>query len=104
VVPVKWTKKETSKETWNNSNTWGYGWDYDTDADYSDPFYWQGDSGKPTYTTGEATKLWSVIDLANDYVKQNATDLNRLHNLRDELMDFICDLDAILEVSDFACS
>ena len=104
VVPVKWTKKETGKETWNNSTTWGYCWDYDTDADYSDPFYWQGDSGKPTYTTGEATKLWSVIDLANDYVKQNATDLNRLHNLRDELMDFICDLDATLEVSDFACS
>ena len=104
VVPVKWTKKEskeTIRETWDNPNTWGYGWeDYNkNDYDYSDPFYWQGDSNNSTSSTGDTLKLWSVIDIANDYAKQNANDPNRLHNLREELMDFISELDAVLETS-----
>ena len=99
VVPTKWTKKETIKETWDNPNTWGYGWNYDGNDDYSDPFYWQGDSNSSTSSTGDTLKLWSVIDIANDYAKQNANDPNRLHNLREELMDFINDLDVVLETS-----
>jgi hypothetical protein len=100
VIPTKWTKKVSKTEDWYNPNTWGYGWDHDTnDYDYSDPFYWQSDLNKPIPSTGDTLKLWSVIDIANDYAKQNANDPNRLHNLREELMDFICDLDAVLEVS-----
>jgi hypothetical protein len=100
VIPTKWTKKVSKTEDWYNPNTWGYGWDHDTnDYDYSDPFYWQSDLNKPIPSTGDTLKLWSVIDIANDYAKQNANDPNRLHNLREELMDFICDLDAILEIS-----
>ena len=98
VVSTKWTKKETIKESWDNPNTWGYGWDYGTN-DYNDPFYWHGDSNSSTSSTGDTLKLWSVIDIANDYAKQNANDLNRLHNLREELMDFINDLDVVLETS-----
>lgn len=102
VVPVKWTKKETSNETWNDPGTWGYGWEYDkNDYDYSDPFYWQGDTTRTSSSSEDTVKLWSVIDLANDYVKHNANDLNRLHNLRDELMDFITELDENLELAQF---
>jgi hypothetical protein len=103
VVPTKRTKKvskidDSLAEQWNDPNTWGYGWDYDRN-DYNDPFYWHGDSNSSTSSTGDTLKLWSVIDIANDYAKQNANDPNRLHNLRDELMDFICDLDAVLGTS-----
>ena len=98
VVPTKWTKKVSKDEAWDNPNTWGYGWDCGTN-DYNDPFYWHGDSNSSTSSTGDTLKLWSVIDIANDYVKQNANDPNRLHNLREELMDFIFDLDAVLGTS-----
>jgi hypothetical protein len=112
VVPTKWTKKvskidDSLAEQWNDPNTWGYGWDYDRKGygwdydtnDHNDPFYWHGDSTSSTSSTGDTLKLWSVIDIANDYAKQNANDPNRLHNLREELMDFICDLDAVLGTS-----
>ena len=103
ITPTKWTKKVSKEDTWNDPNTWGYGWDYDVN-DCGDPFYWQGDTGKSTSNVEDNLKLWSVIDIANDYAKQNADDPNRLHTLRDELMDFINDLDVALETSAYNLS
>ena len=105
IIPAKWTKTVSKKdnsldEQWNDPNTWGYGWDYDdVSAHYGDPFYWHSDSLKSTSSDDDTLKLWSVIDIVNDYAKKNANDPNRLHTLRDELMDFISDLDVALEVS-----
>lgn len=99
-TPTKWTKKVSKEDAWNDPNTWG--WDHDMN-EYNDPFYWQSDSywqngtDKSTSNDKDTLKLWSVIDIANDYAKQNADDPNRLHTLRDELMDFISDLDNVLE-------
>jgi hypothetical protein len=104
IIPAKWNKKvskdDNLDEKWNDPNTWGYGWDYDdVSSHYGDPFYWQSDTGKFTSKDEDTLKLWAVIDIANDYAKQNADDPNRLHTLRDELMDFISDLDVALETS-----
>ena len=93
----KWTRKETKTNTTNlksnfeNMEYWG--WDgYDDDK--SDPFYWNStyiDDG-----TDSKLKLWNVMDVLNDYVKHHDSPQS-LFALRNDLQDFISDLEILLE-------
>jgi hypothetical protein len=99
--PTKWTKKESKQNNivnqYHNLGTWG--WDIEDDSDYSDPFYWKDDFTS-SCTNGDEVKevkLWNVIDTLNDYLKVIDGDLNRINNLREELGDFMNDLEVILD-------
>jgi hypothetical protein len=102
IAPSKWTKKVSKiddrlDEKWNNPNYWG--WDEDAYMESSsDPFYWESDLNKSKSNQEYGLTVWDVIDMASDYARKNADDQNRLHTLRDELMDFINDLDVSLSV------
>lgn len=87
--PSKWTKKETKsvKTDWNNLQNWGW-----EDNDYSDPFYWSG-----TYSSNKSINVWNIVDSAKDFVNENRSDFNALKELREELYDFLSDLEILLE-------
>lgn len=87
--PTTWTKKETKsiKTDWNNLQNWG--WD---DNDYGDPFYWSG-----TYSSNQSLKVWNIVDSLKDYVNENRSDFNALKEIREELYDFLSDLEILLE-------
>ena len=87
--PTKWSKKETksSKTDWDNLANWGWG-----NADYCDPFYWSNTSNPNT-----SVSAWNIIDSAKDFVVENRTDISSLKELRDDLYDFLADLEILLE-------
>lgn len=99
--PTKWAKKESKHNNianqYNNLGTWG--WNGEDDSDYSDPFYWKDDFSNLTTHGDEVkeVKLWNVIDTLNEYLKVVDGDLNRINNLREELGDFMNDLEVILD-------
>ena len=87
--PTQWSKKETksSKTDWDNLANWGWG-----DDDYCDPFHWSSTSNPNT-----SVSAWNIIDSAKDFVAENRTNNSSLKELRDELYDFLSDLEFLLE-------
>jgi len=87
----KWTKKESKsdtniKESWSDLKNWG--WDSD---DYSDPFFWS------SYTNGTKLNTWNIVDSMKDFVAENRTNMEALKDFREELYDFLQDLEVVLE-------
>jgi hypothetical protein len=86
--PTKWAKTETKsiKNDFDNLANWGWGND-----DYCDPFYWSNTSSPNT-----SVSAWNIIDSAKDFVVENRTDISSLKELRDDLYDFLADLEILL--------
>lgn len=85
-------------QKWDNLKSWGWS---DTNGDYTDPFYWNDEyKGTSSSEDEPKLKLWTVVDTLKDYANQNANDPNRLNLLKDELNDFLIDLDVLMEKSD----
>jgi hypothetical protein len=88
--PSNWTKKETKsvKTNWNNFQNWGW-----EDTDYNDPFYWSNSYS----SSNKSSNVWNIMDSAKDFVNENRNDFNALKELRDELYDFLSDLEILME-------
>ncbi len=84
---VKWTKK-VNKTTYSNLKNWGW------EDDYCDPFYYSGEFNNSAKTI----QSWNVVDVLNDYLDMNKNNLVSLYRLKDELEDFMKDLDVYLEM------
>ena len=88
--PTTWTKKETTttkvKNDYNDLKNWGW------DEDYSDPFYWSN-----TYNPGSNIQPWNIVDSLKDFVVENNHNPTALKEMRDELYDFLSDLEVLLE-------
>lgn len=87
VTPVKWTKKVS---TYSNPKTWG--WD-DFNDNLNDPFYY---SNYYKYSD-KSVETWNIVDSLNDYLEQNKDNVISLYRLKDELEDFMNDLNVYLE-------
>lgn len=91
--PSTWTKKETKekdkiKSNYNDLRNWGW----DSDDDYSDPFYWSN-----TYNSSSTVQPWNIVDSLKDFVVENNHNPTALKEMRDELYDFLSDLEVLLE-------
>ena len=80
-------KVYASKTDFDNLANWGWG-----DDDYCDPFHWSSTSNPNT-----SVSAWNIIDSAKDFVAENRTNNSSLKELRDELYDFLADLEILLE-------
>ena len=88
IVSTKWTKNESKssvKDGWENLRNWGW------DDDYSDPFFWS------SYTNGTSTNSWNILDSMKDFVTENRTNINALKDFREELYEFLQDMEVLLE-------
>lgn len=90
---TKWTAKKSKektesnlKDSWTDLKNWG--WEED---DYSDPFFWS------SYTSGNKLNTWNIVDSMKDFVSENRTNTQALKELREELYDFLQDLEVVLE-------
>jgi hypothetical protein len=89
--PGVWNKKETkskgttNKKSYSDLSNWGW------QEDYSDPFYWN-----PNSVSSNTLDVWNIIDSAKDFANQNNNDPEALKELREELYDFISDLEILL--------
>lgn len=100
--PTKWTKKVSGGtggaiQKWNGSEYWGYDRDFD---DYVDPFYWSEQYHSGNYTSAAGTSkfdVWNIKDLLTDFVKDNRHDVEQIKELRDELYDFLMDVEILIE-------
>jgi hypothetical protein len=90
--PTSWIKKVSSAKTsptktnWENLDNWGW----NGSDDYCDPFYWNGNSASNL-------GVWNVIDVAKDFALEHNKNPKLLKELRDELYDFLSDLEVLLE-------
>lgn len=86
---TKWTKKESKSIDYNNPINWGW-WDGDAE---SDPFYWSG-----TYSsTNSSVDIWNILDVLKDFVTENSKNPRALKEIKDDLYDFLSDLEVFLE-------
>jgi hypothetical protein len=95
-VPTQWTKKvsDTPKNNFNSMEYWGWN---DSD-DYNDPFYWNTSYSNKDDDMGlDSVKIWHITDTLNDFMNQNKTEVHKLNNLREELYDFLSDLEVLLD-------
>jgi hypothetical protein len=99
---TKWSKKETPSDgfTYDGIDYSQY-WGYDRDGDYVDPFYWSENYHSNPRTTNNAygsgrTEVWNIKDILEDFVKDNAIDVEALNDLKNEMYDFLGDLEVYL--------
>lgn len=89
--PKTWTKKETpdkvKSKTYQNLGTWGW------EDDYCNPFYWSDDY----HSVPNKIEPWNVVDILKDFLLENQHSPLSLKEMRDELYDFLQDLDVYLE-------
>jgi hypothetical protein len=94
----KWSKDATSKDT-DDLSAWGWTegdvQEYDN-MNWNDPHYWNDGISEFRSSGTTEFKLWQLIDSLNDYATAHLEDVNRLHNLKDELSAFMDQLDLIL--------
>lgn len=87
--PSTWIKKETKEKIRSNyDDLRNWGWE----DDYSDPFYWSN-----TYNPASKTNVWNIVDSLKDFVTENNNSSEALKELREELYDFLSDLEVFLE-------
>jgi hypothetical protein len=87
--PSTWNKKETKtspKRDYNDLKNWGW------EDDFSDPFYWSN-----TYNSSSTIQPWNIADTLKDFVVENNNNPTALKEMRDELYDFLQDLEVLLE-------
>jgi hypothetical protein len=95
IKAVVWSKKVStgtySKSQYSNPKNLGWGNDY---TDYkNDPFYWSN-----SYNSNHKIDCWNITDTLADYLEQHLDNPMLLYKLKDELEDFVKDLDDYLEV------
>ena len=96
-----WTKKETPNNYTYDDIDYSQYWGYDRDSEYVDPFYWSENyqSSGRSYKSpvGASTiEVWNIKDSLEDFVKLNAVDTEALNDLKNELYDFLGDLEVYL--------
>jgi hypothetical protein len=99
---TKWTKKETPSnnsaiQKWNSTEYWGY--DRDDFGDYVDPFFWSESytsSGGSSGVEKSTIDIWNIKDLLTDFVKDNNHDISAIKEMRDELYDFLMDVEILI--------
>lgn len=88
-----WTKKESKstsiKNNWYDLQNWG--WDEAGSNEFDDPFYWSSEF------KGNNLDYWNIVDSAKDFVAQNRNNISSLNDLKNELYDFLSDLEVLLE-------
>ena len=89
--PKTWTKKETpdkvKSKTYQNLGTWGW------EDDYCNPFYWSDNY----HSVPNKIETWNVADILKDFLLENQHNPMALKEMRDELYDFLQDLEVYLE-------
>lgn len=91
--PTSFVKKETQSKTksdYNDLKNWG--WEDEYGNDYSDPFYWSN-----TYNPKSTVQPWNIVDSLKDFVLENSNNASALKEMREELYDFLSDLEVYLE-------
>lgn len=92
--PSKWVKKESKSDKIDYNDLRNWGWE---DNDYCDPFYWSG-----TYSSNKSVDIWNITDFMKDFVEENRNDYNALSELKNDLYDFLSDLEVLLEDNSYA--